>query len=285
LKESTKHLANKEFKELELSKQAPAYAHKLSSEAKMALAMLFSKFIYRTIPSKPGSRGVTEVVSISTTDLIISELIECLSVKPKVLNVQHSSKHYPFTGSEYEQIEWNFNEEEVQELFSMFEHIKPALETLYIQDAIQRGKLIRIDYPYKVAPFIFARDPTKFQEYCDENGFTHPIFKHIMVRIGKFAKRSKVCFFKMIYTRDLNDFLPAGTLKFSYGYDLFSSGLMQDAAVEGTDLSCARDDIELDCTQQSSTESTQRKKPESEAEAFAKFWSQFEGFYPKKKKK
>jgi len=151
-----------------------------------------------------------------------------------------SALYFPFTGDHYKEIIFEMTEEEhVLQFLNIFESLELPLEICWIQDQLQQGQMVTINNPKQTAPCIL--DPKKADEFRAllRNKYPQikaPVTTRLTVRLGKVPGRVRYCPFRIIYTRDMAPFYPAGSVRLGYSYEVSENGILKDMVVEGEEI-------------------------------------------------
>jgi hypothetical protein len=272
---------NKQMKnKLELDTNAPSWAFEIQKESPRSLEifyMLFIRCIRRTIPSKSGQNGIKDIISMQITDEEFLPFAKHFAgvILPNFRESKLNSSHYPYTGDKFDEIVFEMIDTElVEEFFSIFQNLKPALEICWIRDQIQSDNVIRIDNPRQKMPCLLNRKLEKERKkyIIDDLHLKRPIMTRLTVRIGEIEGRTRYCPFRIIYTRDMEPHYPGGTLKLSYSYEYSTNGILKDMVVEGEAIP---KDAELPTKKDLSKSGARKKKEKEKEEAIKKIQAIF----------
>jgi hypothetical protein len=208
----------------------------MDMESKLSLSMLLIQLNYMRTPTRKGNFASGDDCMVFVSRIVLSDLIKYMNfVKPTYWEYKVASCHFPYTGETYKHVEWEFDEDNVYKFIYAFEYFKPSLDILWLFDRFNPTHRIRIDYPQAKFGCFFDSGKEATEEF---NEWTKKTFEsgvagsyYLTTKIGLLPGKKRISKFKLIYTENLSELIPGGTLKLSFGYDVYKNGELEKKTI------------------------------------------------------
>ena len=199
------------------------WAKKLKISTLKPIYNLITYFNSRFSIDVLGNRGVGHDIEIQFDKDEFEDFLEHFPWKYKTKNLKGSKSRFPFVKGKYKQTKWNLASlGEVEELLSIFLHLKPKLERVYVQDLRSCSVVKEIDVNEYAN---LLENETEMNKYC--NSFPSKLIKVHTCYLVVGERTGQAGYFHVSFV-EYPDTL-GGKLRFSFCYQTEVGGFIKGA--------------------------------------------------------
>jgi hypothetical protein len=194
-----------------------------------------------TIPTRAGHCGVSNrIVRHIYLKKMLPFILNFDLVKRKEYLVKYKTNKYPYTGKEYYQMVWRFDDINTFEAFtSSFVNFKPSYDIIWLFDFHQETYFLRFDNPSKTEHSYLVKtdkeSSKKQRKYCKKNLPSGVgLQTRLRVVVGDIPHNKKrKSYAKLVYTINQEPDPSEGELKLCIYYEITKGGAIMGGRVEG----------------------------------------------------